>query len=116
MSLQLFVHVNRREENMCRLCDERRRQTLFRSRRNFLKGAAATSVAAAGLNLFAPRPAAAQLSSQGNQGNQDMPQSSGSTDRRYVIRGGAVMTMDPSMPNKGEFAQADVLVHGKKIL
>ncbi|MGB5082848.1 MAG: amidohydrolase family protein, partial [Burkholderiales bacterium] len=36
--------------------------------------------------------------------------------RRYVIRGGAVMTMDPSMPNKGEFAQADVLVEGKKIV
>src|SRR5262249_41938787 len=26
------------------------------------------------------------------------------------------MTMDPSMPNKGEFAQADVLVEGKKIV
>jgi len=26
------------------------------------------------------------------------------------------MTMDPSMPNKGEFANADVLVEGKKIV
>src|SRR5437016_2662255 len=41
---------------------------------------------------------------------------SGKPGRRYVIRGGAVMTMDPSMPNKGEWTQADVLVEGKKIL
>jgi cytosine/adenosine deaminase-related metal-dependent hydrolase len=33
-----------------------------------------------------------------------------------VIRGGMVMTMDPSMPNKGEFVSADVLVDGKKIV
>ncbi|MFL5001781.1 MAG: twin-arginine translocation signal domain-containing protein, partial [Xanthobacteraceae bacterium] len=33
----------------------------YRSRRNFLKGAAATGLAAAGLNLFAARPAAAQV-------------------------------------------------------
>ena len=42
---------------MCKLCDEGRLQNHFGSRRNFLKGAVATGVAAAGLNLFAPRPA-----------------------------------------------------------
>src|SRR5262249_29295020 len=33
--------------------------------------------------------------------------------RRYVIRGGSVMSMDPQV---GDFAQADVLVEGKKIV
>ena len=62
-------------------------------------------VAAAGLNLFAPRPAAAD--------GGDAPQDTGGPGRRYVIRGGSVMSMDPSV---GDFAQADVLVEGKKIL
>jgi cytosine/adenosine deaminase-related metal-dependent hydrolase len=92
---------------MCTLCDLRRR-TFFSSRRNFLKGAAATGVAAAGLNLFAPRLAAAQ-----QQLAADPPQDSGKPNRRYVIRGGAVMSMDPRV---GDFPQADVLVHGKTIL
>src|ERR1700674_4853213 len=101
--------MTRREEtnHMCRLCDERRLETLFRSRRNFLKGAAATGVAAAGLNLFAPRPAAAQRDAGGP------PEDSGGFSRRYVIRGGSVMSMDPRV---GDFARADVLVEGKKIL
>src|SRR6266481_8940272 len=38
---------------MCRLCDERRARKHLGSRRSFLKGAVATGVAAAGLNLFA---------------------------------------------------------------
>jgi 5-methylthioadenosine/S-adenosylhomocysteine deaminase len=99
---------------MCQLCLARFRQKYFSSRRSFLKGAAATSiVAAGGLKLFAPRPAAAQ-------GNA--PLSSGAPGRRYVIRGGAVMTMDPNTPNAddkvvGGFKQpADVLVEGNKIL
>jgi cytosine/adenosine deaminase-related metal-dependent hydrolase len=75
------------------------------SRRNFLKGAAAAGVAAAGLNLFASRPAAADRA--------DMPENTGRPGRRYVIRGGSVMSMDP---NVGDFAQADVLVQGKTIL
>ena len=48
---------------MCKLCDEGKPQdhtdSLRDSRRDFLKAAAATGVAAAGLNLFAARPAAA---------------------------------------------------------
>ena len=89
---------------MCKLCDAGFRQNHFDSRRNFLKGAAATGFAATGLNLFKPRPAVAQ-------GNA--PLSSGMPGRRYVIRGGAVMSMDPKV---GDFPKADVLVEGKKIL
>jgi cytosine/adenosine deaminase-related metal-dependent hydrolase len=95
------------------MCDEGRPQDHTGehrgSRRDFLKATAATGVAAAGLNLFSGRPAAAD-------DDDDGPRDSGRHGRRYVIRGGAVMTMDPSMPNKGEFPTADVLVQGKKIL
>ncbi len=90
---------------MCKLCDEGNPQDHSGSRRDFLKAATATGVAAAGLNLFAARPAAADVG--------DPPQDSGVPGRRYVIRGGAVMSMDPKV---GDFAQADVLVEGKKIL
>jgi len=94
---------------MCILCNQRMLRNHFGSRRNFLKGAAATGVAAAGLNLFAPRPASAD-----QQGGGDPPQDSGKPNRRYVIRGGSVMSMD--YPNVGDFAQADVLVEGNTIL
>ncbi len=90
---------------MCKLCDLGQPQNHFGSRRNFLKGAVATGVAAAGLPLFAPRPAAAD--------GGDPPLDSGRPGRRYVIRGGSVMSLDPQV---GDFAQADVLVEGKKIL
>jgi cytosine/adenosine deaminase-related metal-dependent hydrolase len=80
----------------------------FGSRRDFLKGAAAVGVAAAGANLVAPRPAAAQFASPA-----DPPQESGRAGRRYVIRGGSVMSMDPKV---GDFPEADVLVQGKTIL
>jgi 5-methylthioadenosine/S-adenosylhomocysteine deaminase len=91
---------------MCILCDRGFPQNHL-GRRDFLKTAAAGGVAATGLNLFAARPAAAK--------DPGPPEDHGRHGRRYVIRGGAVMTMDPSMPNKGEFPQADVLVEGKKI-
>jgi cytosine/adenosine deaminase-related metal-dependent hydrolase len=84
------------------LCKQGRPQNHFGSRRTFLKGAAATGATVAGLNLFAPRAAWA---------NDDMPQDSGRNGRRYVIRGGAVMTMDG-----GEWPEADVVVEGKKIV
>src|SRR5258705_10561535 len=90
---------------MCKLCDAGRPQNHFGSRRKFLKGAAATGVAAAGLNVFAPRPAAAD--------DGGAPADSGRPGRRYVIRGGSVMSMDPHV---GDFPRADVLVEGKKIL
>jgi cytosine/adenosine deaminase-related metal-dependent hydrolase len=92
---------------MCILCDKGVPQNHL-GRRDFLKTAAATG-AATGFGLFAARPAAAQ-------DDDDGPEDTGKRGRRYIIRGGAVMTMDPSMPNKGEYAQADVLVEGKKIV
>jgi 5-methylthioadenosine/S-adenosylhomocysteine deaminase len=93
---------------MCKLCDQGKPQdhtgSLPDSRRDFLKAAAATG-AAAGLNLFAARPAAAD--------GEDPPEDGGRPGGRYVIRGGSVMSMDPHV---GDFPQADVLVGGKKIL
>jgi 5-methylthioadenosine/S-adenosylhomocysteine deaminase len=89
---------------MCILCDRGFPQNHY-GRRDFLKTAAATGVAATGLNLFAARPAAADVG--------DPPEDNGRPGRRYVIRGGAVMSMDPKV---GDFPQADVLVEGKKIL
>src|SRR5262245_50336048 len=93
------------EKSMCKLCEAGLPQKHFGSRRNFLKGLAATGLATGGLKLFAPRPAAAQGGAA--------PFNSGAPGVRYVIRGGSVMTMDESL---GNFAQADVLVEGKKIL
>lgn len=100
---------------MCELCDQGRPQDHLDSlgnspgysRRNFLKaGAAGTAAAAAGLGLFTERAAAAP-------DHDDPPGDSGRYGRRYVIKGGHVMSMDP---NVGDFVQADVLVEGKKIL
>lgn len=95
---------------MCRLCDVGSPQDHSGSRRSFLKATTATGFAIGGLNLLAPRPAAAR------DDDDEGPRDSGRRGRRYVIRGGHVMTMDPSMPDKGEYAKADVLVEGKKIL
>jgi cytosine/adenosine deaminase-related metal-dependent hydrolase len=76
------------------------------SRRDFLKLSAATGAAAAGLGLFGPRreASAADLSALHDFGRPR---------RRYVIRGGHVMSMDPQV---GDFARADVLVEGTKIV
>jgi len=97
---------------MCILCDQGKPQDHSApkgrtqlGRRDFLKTATATGVAAAGLNLFAARPAAAD-------DDRDPPEDHGRHRRRYVIRGGHVMSMDPQV---GDFAKADVLVEGKKI-
>jgi 5-methylthioadenosine/S-adenosylhomocysteine deaminase len=98
---------------MCRLCDEGEPQdhtaSVHGSRRNFLKTSAATGVAVAGMNLFAAGPAAAK-------DDDDAPRDSGRPGRRYVIRGGHVMSMDPTIGDSGNFVEADVLVEGKKIV
>jgi hypothetical protein len=44
--------------------------------------------------------------------DDDAPQDHGRPGRRYLIRGGHVMSMDPAV---GDFAVADVLVEGKHI-
>jgi cytosine/adenosine deaminase-related metal-dependent hydrolase len=92
---------------MCKRCDAGVRQTHASSRRDFLKATAATgaAAAAAGADLFTPRPAAAH--------GGGPPEDTGRRGRRYIIRGGAVMSMDPTV---GDFPKADVLVEGKKIL
>jgi len=94
---------------MCRLCDEGVPQdhtgSAGDSRRDFLKTAAVTGVAATGLNLFAARPAAAD--------SGDPPADSGRPGRRYVIRGGSVMSMDPDI---GNFSKADIMIEGRKIV
>ncbi len=90
---------------MCRLCDLGRPQRHWNSRRGFLKAAAAVS-AGSSLSLFAPRAAWADNEARA-------PEGSGRRGHRYLIKGGAVMSMDPKV---GDFAQADVLVEGKKIV
>ena len=93
---------------MCKLCDAGKPQAhRWNSRRGFLKAASAgTAAAATGLSLFAPRAARAD-------DDERAPDFSGRHGRRYLIRGGAVLSMDPKV---GDFANADVLVEGKKIL
>src|SRR3989440_9111968 len=90
---------------MCKLCDDGIPQDHSSSRRDFLKATVATGVAASGVNLFAARPAAAH--------DEDVPEDTGRRGRRYIIRGGSVMSMDPHV---GDFAKGDVLIEGKKIL
>src|SRR2546422_10687569 len=90
---------------MCKLCDEGIPQSHSASRRDFLKATAATGAAAASLNLFAPRRAAAD--------GGDPPEDTGRPGRRYVIRGGSVMSMGPD-PKGGDFASGHRLVPGKK--
>ncbi|MCW5632593.1 MAG: amidohydrolase family protein [Rubrivivax sp.] len=104
---------------MCKLCDQglpqrhddeaspARPEPRWDARRGFLKATAAAGTAAAGaMALFAPKPALAH-------GGDDVPEHSGRHGRRYLIKGGAVMSMDPGI---GNFEQADVLVEGRKIL
>ena len=96
---------------MCTLCDEGKPQDHEKptsgSRREFLKASTATGVAAAGVGLLNPTPALAD----GNE--DDEPRDSGRPGRRYIIRNGYVMSMDPSV---GDFVNADVLIEGKKIV
>ncbi len=94
---------------MCTLCVQGKPQDHSRSsqlgRRDFLKASTATAAAAAGASLFAAPTAQAH--------DDDAPRDSGRHGRRYVIRGGHVMSMDPAV---GDFVKADVLVEGKRIL
>src|SRR5438309_1675431 len=103
---------------MCKMCDGGTPQdhsaSLGSSRRDFLKASAATAVAASGLSLL-DRPAVA-APPPGVGPPSEPPGNSGQAGRRYIIRGGYVMSMDPGLPNSGNFAPGDVLVEGKKIL
>lgn len=95
---------------MCRLCDQGQPQShddddkRWNPRRGFLKASAAAGAAGA-TGLFA---GAAQA-----KDDEREPEDSGHAGRRILIRGGAVMSMDPKV---GDFPQADVLIEGKKIV
>jgi len=98
---------------MCTLCDQgkpqdhsRKPQSSQLGRRDFLKASTATAAAAAGASLFAANRARAH-------DGDDGPRDSGKHDRRYVIRNGHVMSMDPKV---GNIVRGDVLVEGKKIV
>ena len=81
------------------------------SRRELLAvGASAIGAAAV---ASAPTPAQASMPPQVSTELGDMPVETGMSLRRYLIKGGAVLSMDPSV---GDFAQADVLIEGKKII
>jgi len=96
---------------MCRLCDEGKPQNhatgehRWDSRRGFLKAGSAGAAAAGAMAMFHTPEARAH--------NDREPEHSGRPGRRLLIRGGAVMSMDDKV---GNFAKADVLIEGKKIL
>jgi 5-methylthioadenosine/S-adenosylhomocysteine deaminase len=91
---------------MCILCDQGAPQNHEGGRRNFLKTSAA-GLSAGSLGLFTSKLA------QARDDDDRAPEDSGRRGRRYLIRGGAVMSMDPRV---GDFPQGDVLVEGNKIL
>ncbi|NUR03742.1 MAG: amidohydrolase family protein [Streptomyces sp.] len=88
--------------------ESRRGATAPAGRRGFLKTSAAAAAAAGLFTIGSAAPSAAE-----EGGGDRPPQDSGQPGRRYVIRGGAVMSMDPGV---GDFEAADVLVEGKKIV
>ena len=97
---------------MCILCDRGKPQLHSTSRRDFLKGTAVTGLAAGAMGLFG-----SSAEAQGH--NVNPPPHTGRPGRRYVIRNGYVMTMEPGTPGAdssfGEFIEGDVLVEGKTI-
>jgi cytosine/adenosine deaminase-related metal-dependent hydrolase len=95
---------------MCILCDAGKPQahgskqgSTQLGRRDFLKASTAAAASAGAMSLFTSSTA---------QAHGDGPEDSGRPGRRYVIRGGSVMSMDPKV---GDFVKADVLVNGRKI-
>ena len=96
---------------MCILCDRGRTDRLWNSRRGFLKVAANAALATGATAMFGSGAASAFDGRDDNDARE--PEYSGQHGRQYLIRGGAVMSMDPAV---GDFVSADVLVGGKKIL
>jgi 5-methylthioadenosine/S-adenosylhomocysteine deaminase len=115
---------------MCRLCEQGQPQRHdddarpWHPRRGFLKASAAAG-AAGGMAMFANAARADNDRDRDRDRGHDRdhdrdrdrdrdrePEHSGRHGRRLLIRGGAVMSMDPKV---GDFADADVLVEGNKI-
>src|SRR5215510_15554050 len=98
--------------SMCTLCDRGKLQLHSTSRRDFLKWTAVTGLAAGAMGL-----AGSSAEAQGHPVNP--PPHTGNPGRRYVIRNGYVITMEPGTPGAnssfGEFIEGDVLVEGKTI-
>jgi 5-methylthioadenosine/S-adenosylhomocysteine deaminase len=98
---------------MCKLCEQGLPQDHSAdkpecaSRRDFIRTAGIAGAAGVGAatGLLNAGPANAQQS--------NAPPATGTPGRRYVIKGGAVLSMDSAV---GDFAAADVLVDGKKIV
>ena len=76
------------------------------SRRSFLKAGTA-GVLAGGLAARLPSGAAFAAESA------EPPEDSGAPERRILIKGGIVLSLDPTV---GDFESADVLIEGKRIL
>jgi 5-methylthioadenosine/S-adenosylhomocysteine deaminase len=89
---------------MCKLCEQGHPQAHGESRRTTKAAAASAATAASAMGILDREPASAD--------HGDAPEHSGHAGRRYVIRHGSVMSMDSAI---GDFAEADVLVDGKKI-
>ena len=86
------------------------------SRREFLSVGASALGAAVASSVPTPVLAATaqgDLSQEGGARDQDMPRDTGASNRRYLLKGGAVLSMDPQV---GNFAQGDVLIEGKRIV
>jgi 5-methylthioadenosine/S-adenosylhomocysteine deaminase len=86
------------------------------SRRQFLAAGASALGAAAISAISTPAlaaPAQGETSQERGASERDMPAETGTSQRRYLIKGGAVLSMDP---NVGDFAQGDVLIEGRKII
>ncbi len=99
---------------MCKLCDAGHPQDHSTdnavpadengaSRRDFLTAAGVAGAAAGAMALFG---------SQAHAQGSGPPGGTGGDCRRYIIKGGAVLSMDPAV---GDFDRADVLVDGKRI-
>ncbi|MEX2126695.1 MAG: amidohydrolase family protein [Xanthobacteraceae bacterium] len=88
---------------MCNRCESGHVHRHSISRRNLLRTAAAAAVI--GPTLFNAIPARAQADAP--------PAGSGGAGRRYVLRGGAVLSMNAAV---GDFAEADVLIDGRNIV
>src|SRR5260370_8831633 len=107
MKSELWFRMSRSggDASICKICDRGSLQNhYFASRRDFLKGTAAIGATTAGLGLFAARPASAD--------DDDEPEGTGRPGRRYVIRGGSVMSKDPKVR---DFVPTHRLLAGKKL-
>ncbi|KFE64305.1 amidohydrolase family protein [Hyalangium minutum] len=86
------------------------------SRRELLAAGASALGAVAVSSAPAPAmaaPSPGDLLPEMGDKDRDMPRETGASHRRYLLKGGAVLSMDPSV---GNFAQGDVLIEGKKIV